>query len=72
MRQSHLMIASGRLQAVPFLLNDLDEVMPVIALCVDYIRENGLASAVDFAALAKASVALRSEKVSSRQRPKNF
>jgi len=64
-RQSHLMIAAGRLQRVPFLLNDVDEVMPVIALCVDYIRANGLASAVDFGALAKASVAPRSEKAST-------
>jgi hypothetical protein len=65
MRQSHLMIAAGRLQRVPFLLNDLDEVMPVIALCVDHIRANGLASGVDFSALAKrGSVALPSEKTS--------
>jgi hypothetical protein len=64
MRQSHLMIAAGRLQAVPFLLNDLDEVMSVVTLCVDHIRANGLAGAVDFSALAKASVALRSEKAS--------
>jgi hypothetical protein len=64
MRQSHLMIAAGRLHAVPFLLNDLDEVMSVVSLCVDHIRANGLAGAVDFSALAKASVAPRSEKAS--------
>jgi hypothetical protein len=65
MRQSHLMIAAGRLQTVPFLLNELDEVMPVIALCVDRVSANGLASAGDFSALAKrGSVALPSEKTS--------
>jgi hypothetical protein len=64
MRQSHLMIATGRLRAVPFLLNDVDEVMSVVALCVDHIRAHGLTSAVDFSALAKASVALRSAKAS--------
>jgi hypothetical protein len=41
MRRSHLMIAARRLHAVPFLLNDLDEVMSVVALCVGYKRANG-------------------------------
>jgi hypothetical protein len=64
MRQSHLMIAAGRIHAVPFLLNDLGEVMSVVTLCVDHIRANGLAGAGDFSALAKASLAPRSEKAS--------
>jgi len=64
MRQSHLMIAAGRLRAVPFLLNDLDEVMSVVTLCVDHIRANGLAGAADFSALAKASVTPQSGEAS--------
>jgi hypothetical protein len=50
MRKSHLMIAAGKLQTVPFSLNEIDKIIPIIALCVDRIRADGLAKAVDFAA----------------------
>jgi S1-C subfamily serine protease len=52
------MIAAGKLQTVPFSLNEIDKIIPIIALCVDRIRADGLAKAVDFAALAKRASAV--------------
>jgi len=56
LRKSHLMIAAGKVQTVPFSLNDVDKLLPVIAYCVDRIKAGGLASAGDFVVLAKKTV----------------
>ena len=57
LRKSHLMIAAGKLQTVPFDLKDVSRLLPAIALCVDHIKASGLGAAADFVLLAKKTTA---------------
>jgi hypothetical protein len=72
LRKSHLMIAAGKVQTVPFSLNDVDKLLPVIAYCVDRIKAGGLASAGDFVVLAKKTATpatLEKPTVATTERP---
>jgi type 1 fimbriae regulatory protein FimB/type 1 fimbriae regulatory protein FimE len=57
LRKSHLMIAAGKLETVPFDLKDASKLLPAIALCVEHIKASGLGAAADFVLLAKRTTA---------------
>jgi S1-C subfamily serine protease len=51
LRKSRLMIATGRTQTIPFALNSIEALLPVIAYCVDKTKADGVANAGDFSKL---------------------
>jgi S1-C subfamily serine protease len=47
-RKSHLMIAAGKVQTIPFELKSADKLMAALANCVESVKAVGVANAGDF------------------------
>jgi len=73
LRKSHLMVATGKVQTVPFTLTSIDKVVSAIANCVDKVKAGGVASAGDFSIVTPkppvATAAAKSSAVAATETP---